>query len=67
MDSIGENAVVTFEKQNNFTPALRSGEWSDIGKRSHMEDAYICIPNLAENFGDDLSDKEIVSFYGVSF
>nr|XP_043623356.1 probable protein phosphatase 2C 27 isoform X2 [Erigeron canadensis] len=65
MDSIGEDAVVTFEKQDNFTPALRSGEWSDIGNRQHMEDAHICIPNLAKNFGDELPGKEIVSFYGV--
>lgn len=66
MDSIGENAVVTHEKQSNFIPVLRSGDWSDIGSRSYMEDTHICIPNLAQNFGDEVSHKEIVSFYGVS-
>lgn len=65
MDSIGENAVATYEKQSNFIPNLRSGDWSDIGNRLHMEDAHICIPNLAENFGDTLPGKEIISFYGV--
>lgn len=66
MDSIGENAVVTFEKQSNFIPVLRSGDWSDIGNRPYMEDAHVCIPNLTQNYGDKLSGKEIVSFYGVS-
>lgn len=65
MDSIGENAVATYEKQNNFIPVLRSGDWSDIGNRTYMEDAHICIPNLAQNYGDKLHGKEIVSFYGV--
>nr|GFA67200.1 probable protein phosphatase 2C 27 [Tanacetum cinerariifolium] len=64
MDSIGENTVATCEKQSNFVPVLRSGDWSDIGKRSYMEDAHICIPNLAEKFGH-LPGKEIVSLYGV--
>lgn len=66
MDSIGENAVATYEKQNNFIPVLRSGDWSDIGNRTYMEDAHICIPNLAQNYGDKLHGKEIVSFYGVN-
>ncbi|GJV80857.1 probable protein phosphatase 2C 27 [Tanacetum coccineum] len=52
MDSIGEITVDTCEKQSNFVPVLRFGDWSDIGKRSYMEDAHICIPNLAEKFGD---------------
>ncbi|XP_024980466.1 probable protein phosphatase 2C 27 isoform X1 [Cynara cardunculus var. scolymus] len=65
MDSIGETAVVTYEKQSDFVPVLRSGDWSDIGKRAYMEDTHICIPNLAENFSDKLLSKELVSFYGV--
>ncbi|KAI3714932.1 hypothetical protein L6452_21894 [Arctium lappa] len=65
MDSIGETAVVTYEKPNEFIPVLRSGEWSDIGKRAYMEDTHICIPNLAENFSEKLLSKETVSFYGV--
>ena len=66
MDSIGENTVVTCEKQSNFIPVLRSGDWSDIGQKPYMEDAHICIPNLAEKFGDQVPGKEIVSLYGVS-
>lgn len=65
MDSIGENTVVTCEKQSNFIPVLRSGDWSDIGQKPYMEDAHICIPNLAEKFGDQVPGKEIVSLYGV--
>lgn len=56
------------EKQDlslNVFPALRSGEWSDIGERSYMEDTSICIGDLAKQYGYNLS--EAVSFYGVSF
>ncbi|KAJ0032049.1 hypothetical protein Pint_14716 [Pistacia integerrima] len=56
-------------KQNHFTnffPTLRSGEWSDIGKRPYMEDSHVCISNLAMKFGSKLlSGEEAVSFYGV--
>jgi protein phosphatase PTC2/3 len=31
-----------------------------------MEDAHICIPDLAKNFGLPSLDNEVVSFYGVS-
>lgn len=51
----------------NFVPKLRSGEWSDIGERAHMEDTHICIGDLAERFGcSKLLDGEAVSFFGVS-
>ncbi|KAL4589857.1 hypothetical protein LXL04_002768 [Taraxacum kok-saghyz] len=65
MDSIEENVVVRREKQSNFIPVLRSGDWSDIGNRPYMEDTHICIPNLAQNVGDIVPRKEIVSLYGV--
>lgn len=51
---------------NNFQPAIRSGEWSDIGGRPDMEDTHICIPDLAMNFGHDARGDEAISFYGVS-
>lgn len=51
---------------NNFLPALRSGEWSDIGGRHDMEDTHICITDLAKSFGDGILREEAVSFYGVS-
>lgn len=49
-----------------FVPALRSGEWSDIGGRSYMEDTHICISDLAKKFNHNLLDEEAISFYGVS-
>lgn len=58
--------VVDRQTQLNFVPVLRSGEWSDIGGRSHMEDTHICINDLAEKFGSNVLDKEAVSFYGVN-
>ncbi|KAL5772737.1 hypothetical protein ACOSQ2_012661 [Xanthoceras sorbifolium] len=66
LESICEDTVTTERKQNlltNFFPALRSGEWSDIGGRPHMEDTHVCIGDLAKKFGYNL--HEAVSFYGV--
>ncbi|GMP60322.1 hypothetical protein CsSME_00023232 [Camellia sinensis var. sinensis] len=66
LESICEDAVVVDRRQNplnNFIPAIRSGEWSDIGARSDMEDTHICITDLAKNFGHS---EEVISFYGVS-
>jgi protein phosphatase 2C family protein 2/3 len=65
-----ETTVVAEKKQNNlqldnFSPALRSGEWSDIGNRDYMEDTHICIPDLAKNFNCNFFGDEIISFYGV--
>lgn len=57
--------VADRQSQLNFVPALRSGEWSDIGCRPHMEDTHICITDLAEKFGFNLLNNEAVSFYGV--
>ncbi|XP_027364379.1 probable protein phosphatase 2C 27 [Abrus precatorius] len=67
LESIFEDAVVAEKKQNlmNFVPALRSGEWSDIGKRPHMEDTHICIGDLAKKFNSNVLSEEAVSFYGV--
>lgn len=65
MESICEDTVVAEEKQSNFTPMLRSGEWSDIGHRPYMEDTHICIPDLSKNFSNKLPGEDPVSFYGV--
>ncbi|KAM7508296.1 hypothetical protein LguiA_018749 [Lonicera macranthoides] len=68
MESICEDTVVVDKKQNllnDFNPALRSGEWSDIGHRSYMEDTHICITNLAKKFSCNLFGEEAMSFYGV--
>ncbi|KAM0969261.1 hypothetical protein ACFX13_017814 [Malus domestica] len=67
LESIGEDTVVADRKQSlfNFVPALRSGEWSDIGGRTHMEDTHLCIGDLAKKFGYNLLSEEAISFYGV--
>ncbi|CAA3027363.1 probable phosphatase 2C 27 [Olea europaea subsp. europaea] len=68
LESIREDAAIINRKHNvlnNFLPALRFGEWSDIGRRLDMEDTHICIPDLAMNFGSSIHGEEAVSFYGV--
>ncbi|XP_059454693.1 probable protein phosphatase 2C 27 [Corylus avellana] len=67
LESICEDAVAVDRKQKllNFVPVLSSGEWSDIGGRSYMEDTHICIGDLAKKFGYNLLSDEVVSFYGV--
>ncbi|KAG8372649.1 hypothetical protein BUALT_Bualt12G0088600 [Buddleja alternifolia] len=68
LESISEDSSIGDRRQilmNNFLPAIRSGEWSDIGGRLDMEDTHICIPNLAMNFGYAVSGEEAISFYGV--
>ena len=30
-----------------------------------MEDAHVCISDLAKNFGSNSADDEVISFYGV--
>lgn len=68
MERVCENTVSVEFKQtklNNFVPFIRSGEWSDIGGRDYMEDAHVCISDLAKNFGYSSVDDEVISFYGV--
>ena len=69
LESIGEDTAFTERKQismNNFFPALRSGEFSDIGRRPDMEDTHICIEDLAKKFGCQKIGEEAISLYGVS-
>ncbi|RYR30504.1 hypothetical protein Ahy_B01g055261 [Arachis hypogaea] len=67
LESICEETVIADKKQNgsSFVPALRSGEWSDIGGRPYMEDTHICIGDMAKRFGynNNLLSEEAVSFY----
>ncbi|XP_052182361.1 probable protein phosphatase 2C 27 [Diospyros lotus] len=68
LESICENSAVADGSQhllNNFIPALRSGEWSDIGARPNMEDTCIRITDLAKNYGYSLISEDAISFYGV--
>ncbi|KAF8046629.1 hypothetical protein N665_3575s0004 [Sinapis alba] len=51
-----------------FVPAMRSGAWSDIGSRSSMEDAYLCLDNLLDSYGLKDPDEDggtSTAFYGV--
>jgi len=64
MERVCENTVSVDFKQN-FVPFIRSGEWSDIGGRDYMEDAHVCISDMAKNFGYKAADDEVISFYGV--
>ena len=65
LESIGEDTAIA-DKKPNFVPVLRSGEWSDIGRRSYMEDTHICIGDLAKKSNHNAVGEEAVSFYGVS-
>lgn len=48
-----------------FIPMLRSGAWSDIGFRSNMEDAYVCVDNCADNYKIKNFSGGPNAFYGV--
>ncbi|KAJ8753243.1 hypothetical protein K2173_017857 [Erythroxylum novogranatense] len=68
LESICEDRAVNDRRMSlvtDFIPSLRSGEWSDIGGRPHMEDTHICINDLAKKFGCNLLSGKAVSFYGV--
>ncbi|OVA12904.1 Protein phosphatase 2C (PP2C)-like domain [Macleaya cordata] len=68
LESICENKAVMDNKQNqlpSFVPAIRSGEWSDIGGRQYMEDTHVCITDMAKKFGYHFHDEEAISFFGV--
>ncbi|XP_055822814.1 probable protein phosphatase 2C 27 [Solanum dulcamara] len=68
LESISEDTTIADRKQllfSNFLPALRSGDWSDIGGRLDMEDTHICIADLAKNFGHNILGEDAISFYGV--
>ncbi|KAF8033869.1 hypothetical protein BT93_C0210 [Corymbia citriodora subsp. variegata] len=68
LESICEENVALEKKLNmlgDFIPKLRSGDWSDIGGRTHMEDTHVCIGNLAKNFGYNNLNEEVISLYGV--
>lgn len=66
LESISEDTTeMNIGLSDDFLPELRTGEWSDIGSRSHMEDMHICIKDLAKNFGHHIIGEEAISFYGV--
>lgn len=67
LESICEDTVAVDRKQSllNFFPCLRSGEWSDIGGRTDMQDTHICIGDLAKMFDYNVLSEGAISFYGV--
>jgi protein phosphatase PTC2/3 len=68
MERVCENTVSVDFKQtklSNFVPFIRSGDWSDIGCRDYMEDAHVCISDLAKSYGCNSVDDKVIYFYGV--
>lgn len=62
--SCGPEMVVE-TRETDFIPIVRSGAWADIGFRSSMEDAYVCVDDFMreyslKNFGEGPN-----AFYGV--
>ncbi|XP_019417776.1 PREDICTED: probable protein phosphatase 2C 22 isoform X2 [Lupinus angustifolius] len=64
-DVSAEPGRVSEECQSDFLPELRSGAHADIGFRSTMEDAYICVDNFMQNFGLKKHIDGPSAFYAV--
>lgn len=60
-----EFALDKNKSEVGFVPAMRSGAWSDIGSRSSMEDAYLCLDNLLDSYGLKGPEDGPTAFYGV--
>lgn len=55
------------DRATDYVPILRSGAWGDIGFRSSMEDAYVCVDDFIHDYGlKNVSDGPN-AFYGVHF
>ncbi|XP_058223375.1 probable protein phosphatase 2C 22 isoform X1 [Rhododendron vialii] len=53
------------DRATDYVPILRSGAWGDIGFRSSMEDAYVCVDDFIHDYGlKNVSDGPN-AFYGV--
>ncbi|KAF1871412.1 hypothetical protein Lal_00020205 [Lupinus albus] len=66
-DVSAEPGRVTEECQSDFLPELRSGAYADIGFRSTMEDAYICVDNFMQNFGSKKHIDGPSAFYAFTW
>uniref|UniRef100_A0A1D1ZKF0 protein-serine/threonine phosphatase n=1 Tax=Anthurium amnicola TaxID=1678845 RepID=A0A1D1ZKF0_9ARAE len=51
--------------KSHFLPVFRSGSWSEIGPKPHMEDEHSCIDNLLEHLGSPVDFPSPGAFYGV--
>ncbi|XP_051151205.1 probable protein phosphatase 2C 22 isoform X2 [Andrographis paniculata] len=50
--------------KSKYIPLLRSGAWADIGSRSRMEDAYVCVDNLMRDYGSNIRNDSC-AFYAI--
>ncbi|XP_062143859.1 probable protein phosphatase 2C 49 isoform X2 [Alnus glutinosa] len=48
-----------------FVPSIRSGSFSDIGRRRFMEDEHICIDDLSSHLGSSFKFPKPSALYGV--
>lgn len=53
------------DEKSDFSLALRSGSWSDIGPKQYMEDEFICVDILRECVGTRVDLPSPAAFYGV--
>ncbi|KFK32556.1 hypothetical protein AALP_AA6G258400 [Arabis alpina] len=60
-----ENEFSLEKSKPEFVPSMRSGAWSDVGSRSTMEDAYLCLDNFMDSYGLKNSGDGPSAFYGV--
>lgn len=65
-DVSAEPGHVVEDCQSDFLPKLRSGACSDIGFRSSMEDVYVCVDDIMQDYGLKNHIDGSHAFYGVS-
>lgn len=53
------------DRATEFVPILRPGAWADIGFRSCMEDAYVCVDDFIHDYGLKNVNDGPNAFYGV--
>jgi len=51
--------------REQFIPIIRSGSFTDIGRRGCMEDEHICIDDLSKHLGTMFEGPKPNAFYGV--
>lgn len=66
MERICENTLSLDIKQTKLSTVIRSGDWSDIGGLDYMEDALVCISDLAKNFGYNMVEKMLPNMFMIT-
>lgn len=51
--------------KEKFMPIIRSGSFTDIGRRRSMEDEHMCIDDLSKHLGSMFEGPKPSAFYGV--